>query len=100
MSLALRQSRNFSRYVEETEFPEARKHEACNLGKALDTLFHEMGPQKAIKSVAAEILIRRLGALVFAKETGDWTLPNEVDVGGSRNLMTTSNFKEARRKLR
>lgn len=55
MTIALRQCRTFSRYVEESEFPEAKNHEAINLGKALDSLFHEMGPQRAIVSAAAEI---------------------------------------------
>lgn len=81
-------------------FRRPRKHEANNLGKALDSLFHEMGPQRAITSAAAEILIRRLVALLIVKETGDWTLANEIDVGGSRNLLTPSHHGEIRRKAK
>lgn len=53
-----------------SELPETKRREASNLGKALDSLFHEMGPQKAVNSVAADILIRLTSALFKAEETG------------------------------
>lgn len=62
--------------------------EMLTLARALDALFHEIGPEAAKGSLSAEILIRRMSAVMSAEMTGNWDFAQEIEGATVEDLLS------------
>jgi len=92
--LNVRESGSFIRAVETFDFSSDRnKYECRLLAKALDLLDLELD---LTKSKAAEVLMRRLGAVQYADEKQDWEVAGILtDKKPSKSLVPSSELKAA-----
>lgn len=64
------------------------KSEVVAIARALDSLFHTLGAKKARYDVTAEILVRRMAAVIIADKEGDWKVANKVEGGQPADLLS------------